>query len=43
MRSSELQRETFAVFSRFVARLARAGPTVLALEDLHWADPPRCG
>ena len=39
MRPLELQRQTFAAVRQVVARLARAGPTVLALEDLHWADP----
>jgi class 3 adenylate cyclase/tetratricopeptide (TPR) repeat protein len=38
MRPQDLQRETFAAVRRLVARLARAGPTVLSLEDLHWAD-----
>ena len=35
----ELQRATFAAFRSIVSRLMAAGPTVLALEDLHWADP----
>ena len=34
-----LQRATFAAFRAVVARLAEKGPTVLVLEDLHWADP----
>jgi tetratricopeptide (TPR) repeat protein len=34
----DLQRATFSALQAIVARLARAGPTVLALEDLHWAD-----
>ena len=34
-----LQRATFASIGAVVSRLAAAGPTVLALEDLHWADP----
>jgi DNA-binding SARP family transcriptional activator/tetratricopeptide (TPR) repeat protein len=38
MRPLDLQRETFAAVRGVVARLAQAGPTVLALEDLHWAD-----
>jgi class 3 adenylate cyclase len=38
MHASDLQRATFAAVRRVVARLASAGPTVLALEDLHWAD-----
>ncbi|HTW06388.1 MAG TPA: AAA family ATPase [Acidimicrobiales bacterium] len=34
-----LQRATFAAMRAVVARLVAAGPTVLVLEDLHWADP----
>ena len=34
-----LQRATFAAVSAAMARLAAIGPTVLVLEDLHWADP----
>ena len=34
-----LQRATFAAVSAVMARLAATGPTVLVLEDLHWADP----
>ena len=34
-----LQRATFASVSAVVRRLSSAGPTVLVLEDLHWADP----
>ena len=34
-----LQRATFASVRAVLARLAEKGPTVLALEDLHWADP----
>ena len=34
-----LQRATFAALRAVVARLADKGPTVLVLEDLHWADP----
>ncbi len=34
-----LQRATFAAVRAVVARLMERGPTVLALEDLHWADP----
>jgi adenylate cyclase len=34
-----LQRATFATVRSVVARLMERGPTVLALEDLHWADP----
>ncbi len=37
-RPVDLQRETFVAVRKVVARLAEAGPTVLALEDLHWAD-----
>jgi DNA-binding SARP family transcriptional activator/tetratricopeptide (TPR) repeat protein len=39
MSPETLQRSTFAAVRAVVARLAAAGPTVLALEDLHWADP----
>jgi DNA-binding SARP family transcriptional activator/tetratricopeptide (TPR) repeat protein len=34
-----LQRATFAAVHAVMARLAEKGPTVLVLEDLHWADP----
>ena len=34
-----LQRATFGAIRAMAARLAARGPTVLALEDLHWADP----
>jgi class 3 adenylate cyclase/tetratricopeptide (TPR) repeat protein len=34
-----LQRATFAAVRSVVARLVERGPTVLVLEDLHWADP----
>jgi class 3 adenylate cyclase/tetratricopeptide (TPR) repeat protein len=34
-----LQRATFAAVRALVARLTVRGPTVLLLEDLHWADP----
>ena len=34
-----LQRASFAAMRAVVARLVANGPTVLALEDLHWADP----
>ena len=30
--------ETFAAWRRFLEGIARAGPTVLIVEDLHWAD-----
>ena len=39
MTPEELQRATFAAWSSLVSRLEAAGPTVLVLEDLHWADP----
>jgi DNA-binding SARP family transcriptional activator len=35
----DVQRATFAAVRSLVARLVAAGPTVLVLEDLHWADP----
>jgi adenylate cyclase len=35
----DLQRMTFAALRSVVIRFAVAGPTVLVLEDLHWADP----
>jgi class 3 adenylate cyclase/tetratricopeptide (TPR) repeat protein len=34
----ELQRMTFGALRSVVTRFAAAGPTVLVLEDLHWAD-----
>jgi ABC-type oligopeptide transport system substrate-binding subunit/class 3 adenylate cyclase len=33
-----LQFRTFEVIRELVARIAEAGPVVLAIEDLHWAD-----
>jgi predicted ATPase len=39
MTPQELQRETFTALRAVVSRLISVGPTVLALEDLHWADP----
>ena len=36
---AELHRATFAAMRAVVSRLVSIGPTVLALEDLHWADP----
>jgi class 3 adenylate cyclase/DNA-binding SARP family transcriptional activator/tetratricopeptide (TPR) repeat protein len=39
MSPPELQRETFTSLRAVVSRLVSIGPTVLALEDLHWADP----
>ena len=35
----DLQRMTFTALRSVVTRFAVAGPTVLVLEDLHWADP----
>jgi class 3 adenylate cyclase/tetratricopeptide (TPR) repeat protein len=35
----ELHRMTFAAIRSVVSRFAAVGPTVLVLEDLHWADP----
>ena len=35
----DLQRKTFTALRMVVTRFAVAGPTVLVLEDLHWADP----
>jgi tetratricopeptide (TPR) repeat protein len=35
----ELQRVTFEALRSMVTRFAVAAPTVLVLEDLHWADP----
>ena len=35
----DLQRATFAAVRALIARLVEKGPTVLVLEDLHWADP----
>jgi class 3 adenylate cyclase/tetratricopeptide (TPR) repeat protein len=34
----ELQRATFSAMGSVVSRLVAIGPTVLVLEDLHWAD-----
>jgi DNA-binding SARP family transcriptional activator len=31
--------ETFWAFRRFLEALARQGPVVLALDDIHWAEP----
>ena len=39
MGPGELQRQTFAAWRALVTRLVAAGPAVLVLEDLHWADP----
>jgi class 3 adenylate cyclase/tetratricopeptide (TPR) repeat protein/two-component SAPR family response regulator len=35
----DVQRATFAAVRSLVARLVASQPTVLVLEDLHWADP----
>ena len=35
----ELQRATFDALGSVVSHLVAIGPTVLVLEDLHWADP----
>jgi DNA-binding SARP family transcriptional activator/tetratricopeptide (TPR) repeat protein len=35
----QIQRAIFAVLREVVSRLVAQGPTVLVLEDLHWADP----
>ena len=35
----DLQRGIFAAWRSLVARLVAADPTVIVLEDLHWADP----
>ena len=35
----QLQRATFEAVRALVSTLVGAGPTVLVLEDLHWADP----
>ncbi len=35
----ELRRATFGAVRSLLLRLAAVGPTVIALEDLHWADP----
>jgi DNA-binding SARP family transcriptional activator/tetratricopeptide (TPR) repeat protein len=35
----ELQRTIFAALRTMISRLVAARPAVLALEDLHWADP----
>jgi adenylate cyclase len=39
MSPEEVQRATFAAVRAVVTRLSAVGPTVLVLEDLHWADP----
>jgi class 3 adenylate cyclase len=35
----ELRRQAFGAVRALVTRFAAMGPTVLVLEDLHWADP----
>ena len=39
MSPEELQRATFGAWHSLISRLVAAAPTVLVLEDLHWADP----
>ena len=39
MGPGELQKQTFGAWSVLISRLVAAGPAVLVLEDLHWADP----
>lgn len=39
MSPEEVQRATFGAVRSVVSRFAAVGPTVLVLEDLHWADP----
>ena len=39
MSPAELQHMTFQAVRSVLARLIEHGPTVLALEDLHWSDP----
>jgi class 3 adenylate cyclase/tetratricopeptide (TPR) repeat protein len=39
MSPEELRRTTFAALRSVVSRLVATSPVVLALEDLHWADP----
>ena len=39
MGPAELQQVTFAAVRSLLAKLVSRGPTVLALEDLHWSDP----
>jgi class 3 adenylate cyclase/tetratricopeptide (TPR) repeat protein len=33
------QEEAFTAWRRFLEQMATSGPTVLVIEDLHWADP----
>ena len=37
--AGDLQRATFSAVRSLLSRLTDAGPVVLVLEDLHWADP----
>ena len=37
---SESREESFAAWRRFVESIASEGPSVVVIEDLHWADPP---
>jgi class 3 adenylate cyclase/tetratricopeptide (TPR) repeat protein len=37
--AEELQRRTFTAVGRLLERLAQDRPVVVAIEDLHWADP----
>ena len=39
MSPAELQHMTFLAMRSVLARLIEHGPTVLAIEDLHWSDP----
>jgi class 3 adenylate cyclase len=39
----QLQRATFAAMKALVSRLIAHGPTLVVLEDLHWADPTSLG
>ena len=39
MGPGELQKQTFAAWRALTSRLVAAGPAILVLEDLHWADP----
>ncbi|HXW80827.1 MAG TPA: AAA family ATPase, partial [Acidimicrobiales bacterium] len=39
MGPGELQQATFSAVRSLLSRLVERGPTVLCLEDLHWADP----
>src|SRR5262249_27281545 len=40
MGPGELQKQTFGAWRSLVTRLVAAGPAVLVLEAVHWADPP---